>query len=67
MINSECQTGLSPTGHCGAAYYCERDYSCCAACPDTCNVRCGWMGDGQDKQRGARTTKKSSAETAIPD
>lgn len=50
MINNECQTGLSPTGHCGAAYYCERDYSCCAACPDICNVRCGWMGDGQNRQ-----------------
>ena len=44
-LNSACKTGNSPSGHCGAAYYCSAPYSCCAACPDPCNSACGWLSD----------------------
>lgn len=42
-MNEACITGASPTQHCGAAACCEESYDCCAACPLTCNMRCGWM------------------------
>ena len=42
-MNEACITGASPSGHCGAAYYCSEPYECCAACPLKCNSRCGWM------------------------
>lgn len=41
--NLQCKTGYSPSGHCGAAYYCDMPYECCAACPEDCNSRCGWI------------------------
>lgn len=53
-MNNACITGLSPTGHCGAAAYCENGYPCCAACDKDCNVRCGWL-DGKEEQYGKRT------------
>ena len=37
MQNQECGTGYSPSGHCGAAFYCEEPY------PQNCNMRCGWL------------------------
>lgn len=41
--NESCITGMSPSGHCGAAAYCSNEYACCLQCPDTsCNGRCGW-------------------------
>ena len=43
--NGKCVTGLSPTGHCGAATCCVEPYDCCAACPMDCNIRCGWAPD----------------------
>ena len=43
MQNQECGTGYSPSGHCGAAFYCEEPYHCCAACRQNCNMRCGWL------------------------
>ncbi|MBU3820030.1 MAG: hypothetical protein H9864_06645, partial [Candidatus Faecalibacterium intestinavium] len=42
-LNSHCKTGKSPTGHCGAAAYCNEPYECCAPCPNDCNSRCGWI------------------------
>lgn len=42
-LNQSCVTGYSPSGHCGAAYYCSEPYQCCAACPRKCNSRCGWL------------------------
>ena len=42
-MNEKCMTGASPTGHCGAAACCEEPYDRCAACPMTCNMRCGWL------------------------
>lgn len=42
-LNSNCTTGLSPTGHCGAAHYCDQPYDCCQNCSEECNMRCGWI------------------------
>ena len=42
-LNSHCKTGKSPSGHCGAAAYCNEPYDCCAQCPNDCNSRCGWI------------------------
>lgn len=44
-LNGKCITGKSPSGHCGAAAYCSEPYDCCAACPDPCNLRCGWLDE----------------------
>ena len=46
-LNHACQTGLSPSGHCGAAACCSETYSCCAQCEDPCNSRCGWLVDAE--------------------
>lgn len=40
---AKCITGKSNSGICGAAAYCDTEYSCCAQCPDDCNSRCGWL------------------------
>ena len=42
-LNQGCRSGYSPSGHCGAAYYCGEAFRCCAACPMHCNMRCGWL------------------------
>ena len=45
-INASCITGISPSGQCGAAAHCNREYTCCLQCPDdSCNGRCGWIDD----------------------
>lgn len=44
--NDSCITGMSPSGQCGAAAHCNREYTCCLQCPDdSCNGRCGWIDD----------------------
>lgn len=43
--NESCITGMSPSGHCGAAACCSNEYACCLQCPETCNARCGWIDD----------------------
>lgn len=43
--NDSCITGMSPTGHCGAAAYCDTEYSCCLQCPEPCNSQCGWISE----------------------
>lgn len=45
-LSGSCITGLSPSGHCGAAAYCEKPYECCCECPDDCNSRCCWIEEG---------------------
>ena len=45
-LNDACSTGLSPSGHCGAAACCAEPYACCADCPDPCNSECGWITKG---------------------
>lgn len=49
-MNDKCITGLSPTGHCGAASYCSEPYDCCAACPNPCNSCCGWLDQEETKK-----------------
>lgn len=44
-LNHSCKTGMSPTGHCGAAAYCNSEANCCLNCDDPCNSRCGWIED----------------------
>lgn len=43
--NHSCITGMSPTGHCGAAACCDTEHTCCLQCPDPCNSQCGWIED----------------------
>ena len=46
FTNQSCITGMSPSGQCGAAAHCNREYTCCLQCPDdSCNGRCGWIDD----------------------
>lgn len=45
--NGSCITGLSPSGHCGAARYCNQPHDCCQDCPEDCNVRCGWINKSE--------------------
>lgn len=54
-MNQMCRTGYSPSGHCGAAYYCSEPYECCAACMKECNMRCGWI-PGQRKNSDKEET-----------
>lgn len=44
-LNHSCKTGMSPTGHCGAAACCDSDADCCLTCGENCNARCGWIGE----------------------
>jgi ParB family chromosome partitioning protein len=45
-LNSSCITGISPSGHCGAAACCDNEHTCCLQCGNTsCNSRCGWIDD----------------------
>ena len=38
-----CVTGLNPYGVCGSAQCCGQPYACCMACPEPCNIRCGYL------------------------
>ena len=42
-LNHACWTGFSPSGHCGAAHYCDKPHSCCSQCDEDCNLRCGFL------------------------
>lgn len=46
-LNASCKTGMSPTGHCGAAAACSSDANCCLNCGEDCNARCGWIREVQ--------------------
>ena len=59
-MNNSCITGLSPSGHCGGAACCSTPYKCCAACPEDCNSRCGWLEDAESAPCAA------SADTGVP-
>ena len=46
QVNSNghvCVTGLNPYGVCGSAQCCGQPYACCMACPEPCNIRCGYL------------------------
>lgn len=37
---------------CGAAYYCGEAFRCCAACPLSCSMRCGWLPEEKETSEG---------------
>lgn len=41
--NENCITGMSPSGHCGAAACCNTEHTCCLQCSADCSIRCGWI------------------------
>lgn len=43
--NENCITGMSPSGHCGAAACCSNECTCCLQCSESCNMRCGLIDD----------------------
>lgn len=43
-----CVTGMSKSGACGSAAYCEAPYSCCKECKKECSLRCGWIREEID-------------------
>lgn len=43
--NDSCITGMSPSGHCGAAAFCPSECTCCLQCSEDCNMRCGFIDD----------------------
>ena len=44
-LNNICKTGMSPTGHCGAATCCSEPVDCCLNCGEDCNSKCGYLED----------------------
>ena len=39
-----CITGMSDSGRCGSAAYCDEPFDCCLQCCDlSCSLRCGWI------------------------
>ena len=44
----KCIAGTAKSGDCGAAACCATAYACCAACPEDCNSRCGWLDEAND-------------------
>ena len=47
---AKCITGQSGSGFCGGAACCDKEYNCCAQCPDDCNGRCGWIPEKQQER-----------------
>lgn len=48
-VNASCKTGISPSGYCGSAAFCNKEHTCCLNCDDTsCNGRCGWIDDAAE-------------------
>lgn len=45
VFNNSCITGMSPSGHCGAAACCPNECTCCLQCSEDCNIRCGFIDD----------------------
>ena len=45
VSNESCITGMSPSGHCGAAACCSNECTCCLQCSEDCNMRCGFIDD----------------------
>lgn len=45
---AECKTGLSGSGKCGAAAYCNEPVDCCLECDKDCSCRCGWIEEEND-------------------
>lgn len=45
VFNNSCITGMSSSGHCGAAACCPNECTCCLQCSEDCNIRCGFIDD----------------------
>lgn len=50
-LNNSCITGMSPSGHCGAAACCNSDADCCLQCDQDCNGRCGWTEEEENNAK----------------
>ena len=47
-----CMTGMSDSGLCGAAAYCNEPHDCCLQCDDSsCSIRCGWIDKEDDNAK----------------
>lgn len=46
---AECKTGMSGSGKCGAAAYCDEPVDCCLNCNKDCSCRCGWIEEKGQK------------------
>lgn len=57
-MNNACITGLSPSGHCGAAACCSEPYGCCVQCPDPCNSQCGWLDEDRPGEEESHETDR---------
>ena len=58
-------TGVSGSGRCGSAAYCNQPFNCCAQCSDDCNGRCGWLPT--KKAEVIVETEFNEAPEAMPD
>ena len=47
---AECKTGLSGSGKCGAAAYCDEPVECCLNCEKDCSCRCGWIEEENEDE-----------------
>lgn len=43
-----CITGQNPNGICSCCH--AEGIKCCAACPEDCNIRCGWIDKKEMKE-----------------
>lgn len=49
-----CITGISDSGRCGSAAYCDEPFDCCLQCGDlSCSLRCGWICKENDGDAGS--------------
>lgn len=49
-----CITGISGSGRCGSAAYCDEPFDCCLQCGDLdCSLRCGWIYKENDGDSGS--------------
>ncbi len=49
-----CITGMSDSGRCGSAAYCDEPFDCCLQCGDlSCSLRCGWICKENDGDAGS--------------
>lgn len=42
---AKCWTGKSKSGYCGAAAYCDKEFTCCVMRGERCNSQCGWLDE----------------------
>ena len=47
-LGAPCKTGISQSGKCGAAAYCDEPVDCCLNCGKACGCRCGWIEEDSE-------------------